>query len=125
MDLDFLDVSYRRMTVGRGEGLSQLEQYVLLCLIRLGDDAYGVPIHEEVEDRISRSVSIATVYSALERLEKDGLVTSHLSAPLPERGGRAKRLYRLSAEGATALQRARRVHDRMWEGVDLKAAAGP
>ncbi len=54
--------------MGRGEGLSQLEQYVLLCLIRLGDDAYGVPIHEEVEDRISGSVSIATVYSALERL---------------------------------------------------------
>ena len=109
--------------MGRGEGLSQLEQYVLLCLIRLGDEAYGVPIHQEIEKRISRSVSIATVYSALERLEKGGLLTSHLSAPLPERGGRAKRLYRLSAEGATALQRARRVHDRMWEGVELKTAA--
>ena len=104
--------------MGRNEGLSQLEQYVLLCLIRLGDEAYGVPIHEEIERRTSRSVSIATVYSALERLEKDGLLVSSLSAPLPERGGRSKRLYRLSAEGATALQRARRVHDSMWEGVD-------
>ena len=108
----------------RGEGLSQLEQYVLLCLIRLGDEAYGVPIHQEIEQRISRSVSIATVYSALDRLEKDGLLISHLSSPLPERGGRAKRLYRLSVEGATALQRARRVHDSMWEGVGLKAAQG-
>lgn len=111
--------------MGRNEGLSQLEQYVLLCLIRVGEEAYGVPIHLEIEERTSRSVSIATVYSALDRLEKEGLVTSSLSSPLPERGGRAKRLYRLSAEGATALQRARRVHDNVWEGVDLKAAEGP
>ena len=110
--------------MGRSEGLSQLEQYVLLCLIRLGEEAYGVPIHEEIEERSSRSVSIATVYSALDRLEKDGLVISHLSAPLPERGGRAKRLYRLAPDGATALQRARNVHDSMWEGVDLNVAEG-
>ena len=108
--------------MGRTEGLSQLEQYVLLCLVRLGEEAYGVPIHEEIEERTGRSVSIATIYSALDRLEKEGLVASHLSSPLPERGGRAKRLFRLSAEGATALQRARRVHDSMWEGVDLNAA---
>jgi len=110
--------------MGRIEGLSQLEQFVLLCLIRMEDEAYGVPIHQEIEQRTSRSVSIATVYSALERLEKDGLLVSHLSSPLPERGGRAKRLYRLSVEGATALKRARRVHDSMWEGVELKAARG-
>ena len=110
--------------MGRNEGLSQLEQYVLLCLIRLREEAYGVPIHQEIEERTARSVSIATVYSALDRLEKDGLVTSHLSSPLPERGGRAKRLFSLSTQGATALQRARRVHDTMWEGVDLKAAEG-
>ena len=110
--------------MGRSEGLSQLEQYVLLCLIRLGEEAYGVPIHQEIEERSSRSVSIASVYSALDRLEKDGLVTSRLSAPLPERGGRAKRLYRLAEDGATALQRARSVHDSMWKGVDLKVAEG-
>ncbi len=104
-----------------GDRLSQLEQYVLLCLIRLGDEAYGVPIHQEIERRSSRSVSIATVYSALDRLERAGLLTSYLSAPLPERGGRAKRLYRLLADGATTLQQARRVHDSMWEGVDLNA----
>lgn len=110
--------------MGRSEGLSQLEQYVLLCLIHLSEGAYGVPIHEMIEERTSRSVSIATVYSALDRLEKDGLVVSHLSSPLPERGGRAKRLFGLSAEGATALQRARRVHETMWEGIELKAAGG-
>jgi len=111
--------SYGRTTMGRSEGLSQLEQYVLLCLIRLGDEAYGVPIHQEIERRTSRSVSIATVYGALDRLETEGLLVSCLSEPLPERGGRSKRLFRLSPEGATALQRARRVHDSMWEGVDL------
>ena len=110
--------------MGRSDGLSQLEQYVLLCLIRLREGAYGVPIHQEIERRASRSVSIATIYSALDRLEKEGLVVSHLSSPLPERGGRAKRLYKLSPEGATALQLARRVHDIMWEGVDLTAAEG-
>ena len=110
--------------MGRTEGLSQLEQYVLLCLVRLGDEAYGVPIHQVIEERTGRSVSIATIYSALDRLEKEGLVASRLSSPLPERGGRAKRLFRLSAEGATALHRARRVHDSMWEGVDLTTAVG-
>lgn len=109
--------------MGPREGLSQLEQYVLLCLIRLGDEAYGVPIHEEIEERTQRTVSIATVYSVLERLEKKGLLTAHLSSPLPERGGRAKRLFRLSLEGVTALQRARRVHESMWQGVDLKSVA--
>jgi DNA-binding PadR family transcriptional regulator len=110
--------------MSRSEGLSQIEQYILLCLIRLGDEAYGVPIHQELERRTSRSVSIATVYSALDRLEKDGLLISHLSSPLPERGGRAKRLYRLSVDGAVALQQARQVHNTMWEGVDLKAIQG-
>jgi DNA-binding PadR family transcriptional regulator len=110
--------------MGRGEGLSEIEQYVLLCLARLGDEAYGVPIHQEIEERASRSVSIATIYSALDRLEKDGMLSSHLSNPLPERGGRAKRLYRLSLQGATALQRARSIHDSMWEGVDLNAVRG-
>lgn len=108
--------------MGRGGSLSELEQWVLLCLARLGEEAYGVPIHVEIEERIARSVSIATVYSALDRLEKQGLVVSSLSPPVPERGGRAKRLYRLSSDGATALQRARRVHDNMWEGVDLEGA---
>lgn len=110
--------------MGRREGLSQLEEWVLLCLVRLGDEAYGVPIHQEMEERTHKSISIATVYTALDRLEKEGLVRSRLSSPLPERGGRAKRLYRLSVEGATALQRARRVLDSMWEGVDLTGEVG-
>jgi DNA-binding PadR family transcriptional regulator len=105
----------------RSEGLSQLEEYVLLSLIRLGDEAYGVPIHQDIEERTSRSMSIATIYTALERLEKAGLVVSSLSVPLPERGGRAKRFFRLSAEGAAALRHARTVHTTMWEGVDLSA----
>jgi DNA-binding PadR family transcriptional regulator len=111
--------------MGGRTGLSQLEEYVLLCLVRLGDEAYGVPIHQEIEERTRRSVSIATVYTALDRLEKDGLVYSRLSSPLPERGGRAKRLFRLSPEGASALRRARRVMDSMWEGVELAGEVLP
>jgi PadR family transcriptional regulator PadR len=108
--------------MGRGEGLSQIEQYVLLCLVHLEGEAYGVPIHEEIEKRTGRSVSIATIYTALDRLEKEGLIESNLSAPLPERGGRAKRLFRLSQEGAESLHRARQVHEKMWEGIDLGTA---
>ena len=109
--------------MGRGGSLSELEQWVLLCLARLGEEAYGVPIHQEIEERTDRSVSIATVYSALDRLETQGLIASYLSPPTPERGGRAKRLYRLSTDGAAALRKARRIHDSMWDGVDLEGVA--
>lgn len=96
---------------------SELEELVLLTLIRLGDRAYGVNIRETVEEQIGRSVSIAGVYNALDRLEKGGLVSSWTADPTPERGGRAKRYFRLEAAGAEALMAKRQLMDRMWDGV--------
>jgi len=92
----------------------------MLALARLDDGAYGVPIREEIERRARRPVSIAAVYAALDRLQQRELVESWLSGPLPERGGRARKHFRLTAAGATALLEARESMDRMWEGLDLR-----
>jgi len=100
--------------------INEMEQLVLLALVRLGEGAYGVPIREEIEERAGRSVSIAAVYAALDRLEGRGLVESWLTAPTPERGGRAKKHFSISAEGAAALATAREAMARMWEGVELE-----
>jgi DNA-binding PadR family transcriptional regulator len=101
-------------------GVNEMEQLILLALARLDDGAYGVPIREQIEERARRSVSIAAVYAALDRLQRRGLVESWLSDPLPERGGRARKHFRLTAAGATALLEARASMDRMWEGLDLR-----
>jgi DNA-binding PadR family transcriptional regulator len=101
--------------------INEMEQLVLLALVRLGEGAYGVPIREEIEERAGRSVSIAAVYAALDRLEGRGLIKSWLTAPTPERGGRAKKHFSISAEGAAALAAAREAMARMWEGVKLEA----
>lgn len=98
--------------------LNEIEQLILLALVRLGDDAYGVTVREEIEERAGRAVSIAAVYAALDRLEGRGMVETWLSDPTPERGGRAKKHFRITAGGAQALQAARASMDRMWEGLE-------
>ena len=100
--------------------LGELEQIVLLALIRLGDNAYGVPIRQEIERRTKRSLSIGALYRTLERLEDKDFVSSRTGDPTPERGGRAKRFFRAEALGLRALRRTRDALDVMWEGLDLK-----
>lgn len=102
--------------------LKNTEQLVLLALVSLGENAYGVTIRGAIEERSGRDVPIATVYAVLDRLESRGLAESWLSDPLPERGGRARKHYRLSRRGADALLTAREVMNRMWEGVDVLGA---
>lgn len=101
--------------------VNEMEQLVLLALARLEDGAYGVPIREQIEQRAGRAVSIAAVYAALDRLRQRGLAESWLSGPLPERGGRARKHFRLTAAGAAALLEARASMDRMWEGLELRS----
>ena len=79
--------------------LGNFELMVMLVLIRLGDNAYGVPISEELEKRTGRDVAIGSVYAALERLEDKGFVTSELGEPTAERGGRAKKYFHVTARG--------------------------
>lgn len=95
--------------------LGEFELMLLLAVIHLGDDAYGVPISRELEAHRGRTVSVGSVYAALERLETKGLVTSSLGDPTPERGGKAKRYFRITKEGLHQVQETRRVLTKLWQ----------
>lgn len=94
--------------------LGELELMLLLAVIHLGDDAYGVPIARELEKQRGRDVSVGSVYASLERLEAKGLVVSSLGDPTPERGGKAKRFFRITKQGMEQVQETRRVLTRLW-----------
>jgi PadR family transcriptional regulator, regulatory protein PadR len=96
--------------------IGQFEQLVLTAILALRDDAYGVTIHAKAEELAEpKAISLGAVYVTLDRLEDKGLVSSRLSDPTPERGGRAKRCYRLEALGERALREAAVTARRMWE----------
>ena len=95
----------------------EFEQVVLLTVARLKDEAYGMAIRQEIADRTGRDVGIGSVYSALDRMEAKGFISSALGDPTPERGGRAKRFYRLEPAGVSALERAREMFTRLWDGL--------
>src|SRR5215472_12790941 len=88
--------------------LGNFELMVMLVLIRLGDNAYGVPICEELEKRAGRDVAVGSVYAVLERLEDKGFVTSELAEPTPERGGLAKKYSHVTARGLEEVREAQR-----------------
>lgn len=85
------------------ESLGAFEQLVLFCVLRLGGDAYGVPIREVLEEKTGRAISAGAIYTALARLEDRGLVTSWVGEPTPGRAGRPPKYYRIEPEGARAL----------------------
>ena len=100
--------------------LGEFEQMVLLAVLQAGQeraDAYGVNVHAELEARTKRRVARGAVYMTLDRLEKKGLLSSYLTDPTPERGGRAKRCYRVTKPAMTALRESRRALLRLWEGL--------
>jgi PadR family transcriptional regulator PadR len=107
--------------MAKGEYLGEFEQIVLLAMIRLAENAYGMTIRGEIERRTDRFVSIGAVYATLERLEAKGYVSSWFADPTAERGGRAKRYFRLEPAGATAIRRSREILTRMWEGLEFDA----
>jgi len=92
----------------RRDYMGQFELMVLLAVIRIGEDAYGVPITRELETASGREVGIGSVYAALERLEEKALVTSRVGDPTPERGGRAKQYFQVTSKGLKAACAARR-----------------
>lgn len=102
-----------------GDTLGGFEKLLLLAVLRLGNDAYGAAIFEEIESRTGRAVSPGAVYVALRRLQAKGMLSSRSGDPTPERGGRAKRIYTLRQEGLDALRDARREWDAMAEGLDV------
>lgn len=102
------------------EPINDVEYLVLLAAARRGDDAYGVSIRDEIERHAARGVSLAAVYAALGRLEDRRLLAHHLTDPTPERGGRRKKVFRLTGAGEDALRATRAGLARMWDGVELE-----
>ena len=99
------------------ELLGNFELMVLLALIRLGDEAYGVPISKAIEESTGRDVLVGSVYAALERLDAKGFVSSVVGEPTAERGGRAKRYFRITAKGLRQVRDTRRALIKLWQGV--------
>jgi PadR family transcriptional regulator PadR len=97
--------------------LGNLEMMVLLALIRLHENAYGVPIAKEIEGKSGRTVALGSIYVTLERLEAKGLVTSELGEPTAERGGRAKRYFRATAKGLREVRETQRALKKLWQGL--------
>lgn len=101
------------------EHLGEFEQIVLLAILRLGKDAYGVPVRHEIEKRTGRSLTVGALYRTLDRLEAKGYVDSWFSDPVPERGGRSKRYFRVEPLGMRALRQSRDALAAMWEGIKV------
>lgn len=99
------------------EGMGDIEHFVLVALLRLGGESYGVPILDEIAARTERQVSRPAVYIALRRLESKGLVASRMGEATAERGGRAKRYFKLTKVGARQLEQTRVAFERMWADV--------
>jgi DNA-binding PadR family transcriptional regulator len=97
--------------------LGNLELLVLLALMRLGDNAYGVLISREIDEATGRGVALGSVYATLERLAAKGLVSSSLGDPTPERGGRAKRYFQITAKGLREVRETQRALTSMWRNL--------
>jgi DNA-binding PadR family transcriptional regulator len=98
--------------------LGDFEQIVLLAVLRLGEDAYGVPVRREIEKRTGRSLTVGALYRTFDRLEEKGYLTSRFSDPTPERGGRSKRYFRLQPAALESLRASRTALSAMWEGLE-------
>src|SRR5262245_24287827 len=103
--------------------LGDYEQLLLFAVLRLGEDAYGVTIRQEIEERAGRFVSAGAVYTALDRLEAKGLVSARVGEATPARGGRRKKYYRLQPAGEAALRNAYAEIQRMAAGIEGQLAA--
>src|SRR3954447_6974003 len=97
--------------------LGELEQIVLLAVLRLGDQAYAVPILEQIERQTGRQVARGALYTALDRLEAKGCLRSRVGEPPPERGGRARRYFTVTPSAVRALKESRLALMRLWRGL--------
>jgi DNA-binding PadR family transcriptional regulator len=101
----------------KGDFLAEFELYVMGALARLGDQAYGMTIRTEIEDRCGRPVSIGAVYATLDRLAEKGYVTFRISSPRPVPGGRARKHVHLTATGRRALSHSAEMLRRILPGL--------
>src|SRR3954469_22446174 len=103
--------------MAKRDALGGFELQVLLAIMRLGDDAYGVPIADTIEAASGREVAAGSIYITLDRLEGKGLVTSRLGESTPERGGRAKTYFRITGKGVRAVRQAQDTLIKLWSDV--------
>jgi len=106
--------------VGAPTLLGEFEQIVLLAILRLDDDAYGVTIRDEIAARTDRDPSPGALYTTLDRMEEKGLVTSRFGQPTAERGGRPKRYFRVTGRGEAAVASAQRAYQQLLKGLKLR-----
>ena len=99
------------------ESIGEFEQLVLLAILRLGEDAYGLPVVDEIARESGRKVLAPAAYVALRRLEDKGLVSGERRATTPKRSGRPRRYYRVTPAGLARLRDSRRTLLRMWSGL--------
>ena len=97
--------------------LSDFELIIMLVVLRLGDNAYGVPVAREIEQLTNRDVKLGSIYASLERLEEKGLVVSELGESTPERGGRAKRYFHVTKQGMRLVRDTQQTLIKLWRGV--------
>jgi PadR family transcriptional regulator, regulatory protein PadR len=112
------DKYYNAVVMDSKRVLGGFENLLLLTILRLDDRAYGVAIRQELIDRAEKDVSIGAIYTGLDRLERKGFVKSWSGEPTPERGGRAKKFYRVTAEGKKALGEMHRAIQRLSLGLE-------
>ena len=106
------------------EFIGEFEQMVLLAVLQLGDKAYAVPIREELAKRAHRKITRGALYTTLDRLEAKAYLRSHFGDPVPERGGRARRYYAVTARGIAALRTSREAFRKLCQGLDTILGEG-
>ncbi len=97
--------------------ITRLEEAILMAILRLDDNAYGVTINRAVSRICNKKYTMGGLYFSLDQLYRKGLVSKHLADPSPERGGRSKTFYRLTKDGRSALEAVRRHHESLWSRV--------
>ncbi|MEM6641522.1 MAG: helix-turn-helix transcriptional regulator [Bacteroidota bacterium] len=107
----------------KGTNLGELEELVLLSVGILFDDAYGLAIQKEIKERCSRAITISTVHAVTGRLEEKGYLKARYDGATPERGGRRKRLFTLTAAGKSAIAKVRDMREEMWSAIPKVALA--
>lgn len=102
----------------KGDSIGEFEELTLLSVRALGEPVYAVPVQQFLESQAGRVVSMGAVYAALGRLENKGLLRSAMGEATPQRGGKSKRLYEVTAEGKRAVEQLRRVRERIWRTIE-------
>jgi PadR family transcriptional regulator PadR len=98
--------------------ISRSEEFLLLAVWRLKENAYGVSIRNQIKEATGKTWAYGALFVMLRRLEKKGYLTSHFADPSPQRGGKSKRIFRLSLQGVKALKEARKAQESVWSGIE-------